>query len=277
MLVWNKFGNGVVTDMSQYAFTTYGGNTDLEGLRAGFDSNADGVFDLSDAKFAEFGVWQDANGNGVADLGEFKSLIDLGVKAIHLSSDGIVREPSTGVTEAGQFVVEMADGQTAKGADASFSFQSAPAVEHPIDQGTVLDGGQDVPNVVHPIDQAPLLDDAFVTDYVLPETAPGVFTLSGNGLSLDLARIAGGPVQALDLSAEGSQMVRLSLQDLLAEQTTQPLRILGTGQDTVQVKGETVEASTVEHDGAVYQGYDLDRNGSLDLLVQQEVLVTFHN
>ena len=67
------------------------------------------------------------------------------------------------------------------------------------------------------------------------------------------------------------------LQDLLAEQTAQPLRILGTDQDTVQVKGEAVEASIVEHDGASYHAYDLDRNGSLDLLVQQQVLVSFHH
>jgi len=44
VLVWNKFGNGLVTDKSQYAFTAFGGLTDLQGLRVGFDTNADGAF-----------------------------------------------------------------------------------------------------------------------------------------------------------------------------------------------------------------------------------------
>jgi len=181
VLVWNMFGNGLVTDVRQYAFTFFGGNTDLEGLRAGFDSNGDGVFDASDERFAEFGVWQDANGNGVADLGEFKSLIDLGVKAIHLSSDGIVREPAAGVTEAGQFVVEMADGQTARGADASFSFQSVPVLNL---DAVLQDGVADMAN-----GQSQLLKLTASDLLQLPANDSGVQQLKVLGDSSDIVSL----------------------------------------------------------------------------------------
>lgn len=108
VLVWNKLGDGVVHDASQYAFTQYGGNTDLEGLRAGFDSNGDGVFNAQDAKFAEFAVWQDANGNGVSDAGEVKSLADWGIASINLASDGVSRTPAAGVSEAGRTSATLA-------------------------------------------------------------------------------------------------------------------------------------------------------------------------
>ena len=124
VLVWDKFGNGSVTDKSQYSFTKYGGSTDLEGLRIGFDSNKDGVFDFSDATFAEFGVWQDANGNGVSDEGELRSLADWGIASIHLTSDNVQRVPSEGVSEAGRTIGIMADGSSILIADAIFDFQS---------------------------------------------------------------------------------------------------------------------------------------------------------
>ena len=69
-------GDRLVTHVSEYAFTQYGGKTDLEGLRIGFDSNADGVFDAKDEKFAEFAGWQDADADGVSDEGEVKTLAD---------------------------------------------------------------------------------------------------------------------------------------------------------------------------------------------------------
>lgn len=65
-----------------------GATSDLEGLRLAYDGNGDGMFDAQDAAFAEFGVWQDANANGVVEAGEFKSLTDAGLAAIELHADG---------------------------------------------------------------------------------------------------------------------------------------------------------------------------------------------
>jgi hypothetical protein len=130
VLVWDKFADGVVHNNSQYAFAQYqttpnadgSAATDLQGLGAGFDSNHDGVFDANDAKFAEFKVWQDANQNGVSEAGEVRSLADVGISSIDLTSDGIKRNPADGVTEAGRTTATAADGSEVLVADAAFEY-----------------------------------------------------------------------------------------------------------------------------------------------------------
>jgi methionine-rich copper-binding protein CopC len=131
VLVWDKYADGVVHDNSQYAFSQYGaaGSTDLQGLAAGFDTNHDGEFNAQDAKFAEFKVWQDGNGNGVSDVGEVRSLAEVGIEAIQLSSDGVVRAPAVGVQEAGRSTAQLADGGEMLVADAAFAFQTVPQLD----------------------------------------------------------------------------------------------------------------------------------------------------
>ncbi|RYF38528.1 MAG: hypothetical protein EOO27_50660, partial [Comamonadaceae bacterium] len=112
VLVWNKYGDAVVHDSSQYSFAQYGaaGATDLTGLAAKFDTNADSLFDARDELFAEFSVWQDSNGNGVSDAGEVRTLASVGITSIGLLSDGIVARPAEGVVEAGRTRATMVDG-----------------------------------------------------------------------------------------------------------------------------------------------------------------------
>jgi hypothetical protein len=137
VLVWDKYRDSLVHDNSQYAFaqyaTTYANGldangkapTDLSGLAEAFDSNRDGVFDAQDAQFDEFKVWQDANQNGVSDAGEVRSLADWGVASINLVSDGVVRTPAEGVTEAGRTMATTTDGQSMLVADAAFAYRTA--------------------------------------------------------------------------------------------------------------------------------------------------------
>ncbi|MET0589528.1 MAG: hypothetical protein ABWZ75_13490, partial [Novosphingobium sp.] len=113
-------GDGKVNDGSEIVF---GGNglTDLQGVAAQYD-NGDGVLDANDAAFAKFGVWQDANSNGVNDEGEFHSLTELGITSINLVSDGVVQSAADGdVTIHGTSTYTKADGTTGTLADASFS------------------------------------------------------------------------------------------------------------------------------------------------------------
>jgi hypothetical protein len=194
VLVWNKFGDGLVHDQSQYAFTQYGGNTDLQGLAAGFDSNHDGVLDARDARFAEFGVWQDSNGNGVADAGEFKSLSDLGVKAIHLTSDGVAATPATGVSEAGRTVVDMADGSTHVAADAAFTFNTLPVLDLNAVLNTSASG-------------TPVANMADGKAEVLKLTAADVLNLPTNAAGLHQLEVLGDSSDVVDLkqfAANGS-------------------------------------------------------------------------
>ena len=214
VLVWNKYGDGLVHDASQYEFTQYGGKTDLEGLAAAFDSNHDGVLDAQDAQFAEFMVWQDLNGNGVSDAGEVRGLADWGISSIQLTSDGISRTPDTGVTEAGHTSATLTDGSSMKVADAAFAFETLPV------------------------------------------------------LDLNALRSA-----AHMAEGQGS-VLTLKLADVLA----QPILVQGGAGDVVDLLGAdaSVTASTTQLNGQTYQAYDLNRDGQLDLLVQQAMVVTMH-
>jgi Cadherin-like domain/Bacterial Ig domain len=102
VLVWDKDHNHQITDASEVGFQTLkaGAQTDLEGLQA-LDTNGNSLLDADDAKFAEFAVWQDANGNGVTDAGEFKTLTELGIANINLHSDGQVRDAGTLLANSG--------------------------------------------------------------------------------------------------------------------------------------------------------------------------------
>jgi len=121
LLAIDRNGNGLVDNGSEIVF---GGNglTDLQGLAANYDSNKDGVLDANDADFAKFGVWQDANSNGVTDAGEFRSLTDAGITSINLVSDGVEYAAANGeVTVHGTSSYTKADGTTGEVADASFA------------------------------------------------------------------------------------------------------------------------------------------------------------
>jgi len=183
VLVWDKYGNGLVTDHSQYAFTQYGGSTDLEGLRAGFDSNGDGVFDAADEKFAEFGVWQDADGDGTADAGELRSLADVGIASIDLQSDGVARSPADGVTEAGRTEATLADGSAMLVADAAFTFNTVPVLNL---DAVLKDGVADIAD-----GKAELLKINLTDLLQLPTTANGQHVLQVNGDAVDAVELEG--------------------------------------------------------------------------------------
>jgi hypothetical protein len=83
--------------------------------------------DAQDALFHEFGVWQDANGNGLSDEGELLSLAEWGIMSVLLNSDGVMRYLEPGVTEFGRGSVVMQDGSTMLLADAAFEFMTPEA------------------------------------------------------------------------------------------------------------------------------------------------------
>ncbi|KTE14959.1 DUF5801 repeats-in-toxin domain-containing protein [Sphingopyxis sp. H115] len=121
LLAIDKNGDGKVNNGSELVFGS-GGLSDLQGLAAAYDSNGDGKLDAADTEFAKFGIWQDANGNGVTDAGEFRSLVSEGVIAISLTSDGRAYVAADGqVHVRGEALYTRADGSTGKLADAAFA------------------------------------------------------------------------------------------------------------------------------------------------------------
>ena len=130
VLVWNKYGDGLVHDKSQYAFGDPSkGITDLQGLAQNFDTNQDGVFNASDEKFSQFMVWQDQNGDGISQADEVKSLVDTGVSSLNLTSDGVKSSPIAGVEEAGRSTATQNDGQSMLLVDATFSYTKASVLQ----------------------------------------------------------------------------------------------------------------------------------------------------
>ena len=120
ILAFDANMDGTVTDASEFVFAR-DGMTDLEGLAADYDSNGDGVLDANDVAYGQFGIWNDANLDAVADPGEFVSLSDAGIKSIELVSDGIQSIEGDGdVTVYGTASYTLNDGSTGDVSDAAF-------------------------------------------------------------------------------------------------------------------------------------------------------------
>jgi large repetitive protein len=121
LLAIDRNGDGLVNDGSEVVFAS-NGLTDLQGLSAQYDSNHDGALDAADVDFGKFGVWQDANGNGVTDEGEFQLLTAAGIARIGLVSDGQAYTAANGEVDVlGQATYTKADGATGTVADAVFT------------------------------------------------------------------------------------------------------------------------------------------------------------
>jgi len=128
LLFFDRDGDGTVSGVSELSFIddVPDARSDLEGLRA-FDSNADGVFSAADDEFANFGVWQDRNSDGVVDAGEILSLETADVVEIGLTGTAVESSVNIGevaVINTGSFV--RSDGSNAQFLDAALTYFSTP-------------------------------------------------------------------------------------------------------------------------------------------------------
>lgn len=123
LLAFDRDGNGKIEGIDEIAYVGYAPEqqTDLAALRKAFDSNNNGVLDAGDAKWAQFGVWQDSNSNGIQEAGEFKSLTDMGVSTIGLTSDGQFQVVN-GQTVHGLASATKTDGSTLAVADVTLRY-----------------------------------------------------------------------------------------------------------------------------------------------------------
>ncbi|MGD9591222.1 MAG: choice-of-anchor Q domain-containing protein, partial [Candidatus Berkiella sp.] len=128
VLVFNYAGESTLR-LDQISFTSYtpGAKTDLEGLIA-FDSNHDGVLGQNDANYSKFGVWQDANNNGIIDNNEFQTLAQRAITAISLTSDH-QQQIQNGNIIHGLTTYETQDGQSHVAADVSLALGQTTKAE----------------------------------------------------------------------------------------------------------------------------------------------------
>jgi hypothetical protein len=86
---------------------------------AQYDSNGDSSIDSQDDVFDALKVWQDANGNGVTDAGELRSLKDVGVTSINLGHDNTITQQNGNLLQ-GVSSYTTIDGTTHEIVDAWF-------------------------------------------------------------------------------------------------------------------------------------------------------------
>ena len=124
LLAYDIDGDGKIDKAGEISFARYkdGAQTDLEGLKA-FDSNGDGIFGALDEKWAKFGIWQDKNQNGITDAGEFRTLTEMGIAAVGLTSDGRF-QVINGQTVHGVGAVNMTDGRQLAMADVTLAYSN---------------------------------------------------------------------------------------------------------------------------------------------------------
>ncbi|MBI5141470.1 MAG: hypothetical protein HZA20_04655 [Nitrospirae bacterium] len=82
LLAMDTNNNGKIDDISElFGNKTENGFDALKKL----DSNHDGKIDSNDAQFGDLRVWQDANGNGITDAGELKTLGEHNIQSLNLA------------------------------------------------------------------------------------------------------------------------------------------------------------------------------------------------
>jgi VCBS repeat-containing protein len=150
LLTFDENNNGLIDAGNEISFTRFkpGAQTDLEGLSA-FDTNRDGVFSALDEKWSQFGIWQDANSNGITDTGELRSLSSMGISQIALTSDGQF-QVIDGQSVHGVGQVTRSDGSTLQIADVTLRYSNetqlgsgGTALLPRTERGTVFNGTSD--------------------------------------------------------------------------------------------------------------------------------------
>lgn len=122
ILVRDLDGDGAITRGEEMSFTQYleGAETDLQGLRA-FDSNSDGLITAADQDWQSFGVWIDANSDGISQSDELISLNDAEVGQILLTANTVDLESGGNVIhQFGEFI--KTDGSRVALADVALGY-----------------------------------------------------------------------------------------------------------------------------------------------------------
>jgi hypothetical protein len=132
ILLWDRFGDGVLHGLDQFAFGNATGRNALPALAAQFDANTDGIFDARDPGFAQFGLWQDSNANAQIDSGEWQGLSAAGVTALDLMAAAALNSASAGAAEVARGSAQGDGGVSHLYVDAVLSYVS-PTLEQVLD------------------------------------------------------------------------------------------------------------------------------------------------
>ena len=268
ILLWDKYGDATVHGSDQYVFGQATGS-DLSGLKQAFDINQDGIFNAKDAQFAQFGIWQDRNQDGVIEAGEFHTLSQLGITSLSLTSDGVSSTPATGVTVHGQTTATAADGTQVLVADVGFAYTSLgySMGTDSAGLGTLKLADGAALNLAQVGKQS---SSALAVVDLLSDSAANALTL---GLQ-DVLDLSGGNLFNSGTSTSASKSASSSAT------SAKQLAVLGDAQDTVQIGTGWTNSGTVVnyagHDWVVYNSNTSSNGMAAQLFIEQAMVNAQH-
>ncbi|MBN2722260.1 MAG: hypothetical protein JXQ77_05525 [Campylobacterales bacterium] len=126
LLAYDENDDGKITTANEIAFAnrTEANDTDLEALRAEFDSNNDGKLDASDTEFGKFYIWQDKDSDGESDDGELLTLTQANIQSINLIGASTNSYAIDGNKISAFTSYERVDGTIGMGADVALGYDS---------------------------------------------------------------------------------------------------------------------------------------------------------
>lgn len=130
-LALDRDGSGTINSGAEISFVGDAPDamTDLEGLAA-YDTNANGLLDAGDERFADFVVWSDANQDGESQASELRSLTEAKIASVSLlrtltdstkGDDNLITVPARFSREQGGFRAALEATDTSIGTPASRS------------------------------------------------------------------------------------------------------------------------------------------------------------
>ncbi|MFC6921392.1 calcium-binding protein [Microbulbifer taiwanensis] len=138
-LALDRNADGTINDISElFGSPERTGYEELSDL----DSNADGMIDANDERFAELQIWQDVNGDGVSQSDELQSLTDLGIAKISLAYAEVDEQAGADAQIARQGTFTWSDGSQGVAAETSgiaadVLFASDPTFTHFVGEVTL--------------------------------------------------------------------------------------------------------------------------------------------
>jgi hypothetical protein len=128
--------DGIIDQTKEIVFTQWAPSTrsDMAALRQVFDTNQNGALDSGDARWSEFRVWRDADGDGISQASEMKTLGELGIASINLNPTGPAQTLTDGSIIQGLSSYTRTDGTTGTAGDVALTYdttdsQVAPATD----------------------------------------------------------------------------------------------------------------------------------------------------
>ncbi|EJN08763.1 Ca2+-binding protein, RTX toxin [Bradyrhizobium sp. YR681] len=135
-------GRGIIDQARQIEFTQWapGTTSDMQALRQVFDTNHNCELDPNDALWSEFRIWQDANGDGVSNTGEVRTLDQVGITSIDLNPTGPAQWLSDGSVISGLSSYTRSDGTKGLAGDVTLAYSAVRPASGGEGGGLGIDG-----------------------------------------------------------------------------------------------------------------------------------------